>query len=308
MRALSQRCVAAWDRFLFQSCDPSILPVFRIGYAILILVQSSVNWLDAERWYTDQGVLRTATAQQILGPSAWSVLYLLPSTEWAVRGCLVLLMMHACLLLLGVYSRWQSAAIFVWLVSFQNRNPMLTDGEDTVFRLFAFAMIWLPLDAYWSIRPQSIRSQLIRSGASARPTLTSVVESAWAMRWVQFEVAAIYASTALCKLQGNTWHNGTATWYVSRMSDHYGRWIPSAWFDSFWVSASTTWGALLIELMLPIALWLRPTRKLAIVAGFGLHLGIEFSMNLFLFQWIMMLGLLMFIVPSEWRFRRTAIA
>jgi hypothetical protein len=117
-------------------------------------------------------------------------------------------------------------------------------------------------------------------------------------------MTAIYASAALSKFYGETWRDGTAMWYVSRMTDNYGRWIPSTYFDIGWVSASATWGALLVEALLPIALWFRPTRPLAILAGIGLHLSIELSMNLFLFQWIMMLGLMAFVVPSEWTRRR----
>ncbi len=61
-----------------------------------------------------------------------------------------------------------------------------------------------------------------------------------------------------------------------------------------------TWVVLVIEAALPIALWFRPTRKIAIVLGVLLHLGIELSMNLFLFEWIMILGLLTFIRTEEW--------
>jgi len=194
------------------------------------------------------------------------------------------------LMLFGVFSRVQAAAIFVWLVSFQNRNPLINDGEDTVFRIFAFMMIWLPLDAYWSVLRRSSES-VARARSHA---------SAWGLRLIQIEMAAIYASAAISKLSGETWQNGTAMWYVSRMTDNFGRLVPSVYFDHFWVSAGLTWGALFIEATLPVALWFRGTRKLAILAGVALHLGIELSMNLFLFEWVMMLGLLAFVVPSEW--------
>ena len=70
-----------------------------------------------------------------------------------------------------------------------------------------------------------------------------------------------------------------------------------------WFIRAATWSALAIEAALPILLWFRPTRRPAIVAGIGLHLAIEASMNLFLFEWIMILGLLSFVRPEEWRFR-----
>jgi hypothetical protein len=290
-------CRDAIDRFLFESPDPHIVPVLRIGFASIVLIHTAVLWPDAERWFTDSGVLQTSTAQNIVGTHGWSVLYWLPSNAITIRACLAAMGLSAVLMLLGVFSRFQSAAIWVWLVSFQNRNPFLNDGEDTVMRLFAFFLIWMPLDCGWSL----IRRR------SAINTSSNVSSTAWGLRLMQFEMAALYASTAICKWGGDTWHQGTATWYVARMGDNFGRWIPESWFDWPLFTMSTTWGALAIEAILPVALWFRWTRKWAILAGLALHLGIELSMNLFLFQWLMILGLLSFVVPSEWIGSRKAL-
>jgi len=291
-RAWKDRCIAASDRFLFEGCDPCIASLFRIGFSLLVLIQVAVVWKDAELWFSDAGVMSVGTAKLTTRPVGWSLFYLVPSTPLVIRGALVALLLHATLMLLGVFSRVQAAAIFVWLVSFQNRNPLINDGEDTVLRIFAFMMIWLPLDAYWSVLRRSSESV-----AKARS-----LSSGWGLRMIQIELVAIYASAATSKFAGETWQNGTAMWYVSRMNDNFGRLVPSIYFDQFWVSAGLTWGALFIEATLPVALWFRRTRKLAIVAGLALHLGIESSMNLFLFEWIMMLGLFTFVVPSEWGF------
>jgi len=295
MRTWCQALLDASDRFLFDSCDPRIVPVMRVGYAMLLLIHTAVAWADAGRWFSDDGVLRAETAQRILGPSGWSLLYLFPSTETVAQIGLTALFVHALLLLLGLWSRLQAAAIFVWLVSFQNRNPFINDGEDIVFRLIAFMMIWLPLDAYWSLGRR--RTKAMETSDLWIPDKSS----AWGLRLIQMEMTAIYASTAFCKLEGDTWHNGTALWYVSRMTDDFGRCIPSSWFDHPGLTAAATWSVLIVEFAMPVAFWFRATRKLAILAGVGLHLGIELSMNLFLFQWIMMLGLLAFVVPSEWK-------
>jgi hypothetical protein len=84
-------------------------------------------------------------------------------------------------------------------------------------------------------------------------------------------------------------------WYVSRMNDNYGRLIPSEWFDSHWMSQIGSYGTLVIEAFLPIGLWIPRLRWIAILLGVVLHLGIEMSMNLFLFEWVMILGLLSFV-------------
>lgn len=283
------RLSRVWDRFVFEGHDPRILPVLRIGFAFVLLVQTLVIWPDAGLWFSDQGILQVSTVKRMVSASCWSLFYVLPADEFTIQVCLGILAINAFLLLLGVFSRVQAAMIFLWLVSFQNRNPMIQDGEDTVFRFFAFVMIWLPLDHCWSV---------LSLVSSNRSSATS--SSSWALRLVQFEITAIYASTALCKIVGETWQNGTALWYVSRMTDNYGRVIPSVLFDNLYVSAFATWTALAIEFSLPIALWFKPTRKVAIIAGIALHIGIELTMNLFLFEWVMILGLLSFVNPSDW--------
>jgi hypothetical protein len=282
------------EHCLYRGCDPRIIPAMRIGFAILILVQVGVLWNDANYWFADTGVLTAESAKRIVGDGRWSLLFWLPSTELTARVGLGLMATHAILMLFGIASRVQALAIFVWLVSFQNRNTLIHDGEDAVFRIMAFLFIWLPLDRAWSCwNRSSVKSLDVTSGKA----------SAWGLRLIQIEMTAIYASTALCKIQGNTWWSGSAVWYVSKMRDNYGRLIPSEFFDLPWSSPLATWGTLLVECLLPIALWIRPLRNYAVLGGIALHLGIEISMNLFLFQWVMMLGLLAFVDLDRFPFR-----
>lgn len=289
MKRLLDRILGFWDWFLFESCDLRVVPILRIGFALMILIQALVVWGDAGYWYTDSGVMQSDTAKQIIGPGAWSILYLLPSDPWVAKIALAGVMVHSLLMIVGWYSRVQAAAIFVWLVSFQNRNPLINDGEDTVFRIFAFLLIWLPLDRYWSVRSGKAKSSSFDESTSQRD-----LSNGWALRLIQFQMVAIYASTALSKYEGETWRDGTAVWYVSRMTDNFGRWVSPTWFDWPWISTLATYGTLIVEGFLPLALWVPRLRWLAIFMGALLHLGIECSMNLFLFQWVMLLGLVSF--------------
>ncbi len=286
-----RRTISSWTQwFLFESCDPRIAVFLRIGFAVLLII-NTLSWLaDAKLWFTDEGVLSTKTAVLLSDGVRQSLLFWLPSTEPVVRTCLQICLVQSCLLLVGFWSRFQVACLFVWLVSFQHRNPLISDGEDTVFRWFAFLMIWMPLDYRWSF------SRWLANGKL--PNWNP--ETAWALRLIQLQMAVIYASAAWNKCFGITWQQGTALYYVSRMTDHYGR---AMWLDRLFetpgVVQALTWGALSIEMALPFTLWFRRTRLWAIVAGILLHLGIEITMNLFLFEWIMILGLLSFYEPSH---------
>lgn len=290
MIGIARNSLRRWDHFLFESCDPFLAPVLRIGFALLMVIQTLCVWPDAAYWYSNSGVLKSQTAEQILGPQAWSLMHRLDSEAWVAQLGLLCLMIHSGLMLLGCYSRFQVAAIFVWLVSFQNRNPLITDGEDTVFRILAFLLIWLPLDAKWSVTSM---------WDSKKAHRTPSAKDAWALRLIQFQMTVIYASSALCKIEGETWQNGSAVGYVSRMTDNFGRWISPEWFDWPWISPLATWGTLAIEAFLPFGLWIPKVRWLAIGLAALMHLGIEASMNLFLFQWVMLLGLVSFAGKSK---------
>ncbi len=274
-----------YDRFLFESCDPGMCPKVRIAVGTILIIYTLIWMLDAERWFTDTGVLQAATARELSGGQFKSVLFWLPSTDFVVQTCLLVLLVQSGLLLTGCWSQVQSAAIYVWLTSFQHRNPLICDGEDTVLRWLLFAMIFMPLDYRYSLL-RYLR-QLPKSAATSA--------DAWALRIVHIELTAIYLSTAISKFQGATWRDGSALYYVSRMTDTFGRfWLPDMLFETPWLVKLSTWSVLLVEFALPALLWIGRTRRLAVFLGIGLHLAIEYSMNLFLFEWIMITCLITF--------------
>ncbi len=135
----------------------------------------------------------------------------------------------------GIYSRLSSAFIFILLTSLQHRNPLICDGEDTVFRLFAFFLIMLPCKIRWPWASiDQIRCQLCHRNCGRCDCL-------------RFK-SLIYASNAWNKLQGETWQNGSALFQVSRMTDYFGRGIIPDWlFDLPWLLQICTWSVLLLE-------------------------------------------------------------
>ena len=300
MTQMGQRLRGMADRFLFESCDPSMASVLRIGFGLLLCIYSLMWWLDGSLWFSNQGVLQTNTAEFLGSHVRWSLFSWIPPTPAIVNACLLILMLQSGMLLVGFYSRVQAASIFFWLVSFQNRNPLILDGEDTVFRIFAFLFVFLPLDHRWSIHTRISRTG--NEDGTDRACSPASQEQAWALRLVQIQMTVIYFSATLCKLFGLTWQNGSAMFYVANACDYFGRFgVMEPLFELPWFIRLATWSALGIEAALPVLLWFRATRRPAIVAGIGLHLAIEASMNLFLFEWIMILGLLAFVRPKEWR-------
>lgn len=289
MKSLVGKATSLVDGLIFSACHPAWVPWLRMGFAVLASINALVWMRDGALWFSDEGVLTRASAIDVDRHQRWSLLFYLPNTPAVIQACLSLLLVNCALLLVGLWSRFQMACIFVWLASFQFRNPMLCDAEDTLLRCFAFYMIFLPLDCGWSLG-QVWRAQ------RGLPIPVVTRADTWAVCLMQFQMTVIYVSATWSKLWGSTWQDGTALYYVSHMPDHFGR-IPALMtlFDNIVLVKTLTWSVVAIEGLLPILLWFPRTRYWGVGLGFALHLGIELTMSLFLFQWLMMFGLLCFL-------------
>lgn len=313
MRKLIEKTGQAFDRFWFESGTLRTCVLLRICYALLLLVYATAWLVDGTRWFSDEGVMSAGTARELLEGPQWSLFFWVPATPELVHLCLCILMFNATCLLFGFFSRFQAICIFFWLVTFQHRNPIICDGEDTVFRVFAFFLIFLPLDAALSTSRVLIRRSPLAHVRwfrpwTAIPSGLGISDRAWALRLIQIQMALIYFSAAWCKALGDTWRDGTAIYYVFQMGDLFGRgWLPEAIMRSESLIRYSTWAVVIVEAALPVLLFIRPTRKAAVVLGILLHLTMEYSMHLFLFQWIMIVGLLSFVDPRWPRFRSAAI-
>src|SRR5262249_33870529 len=128
---------------------------------------------------------------------------------------------------------------FISLMSFQVRNPILNDGEDTLMRMLAFFLTWVPTGHCWSINSwlglrwpwTAADSAKDAAGTATNP----YVVSGWGLRLIQFEMTSMLLSSGLLKLSGDAWLNGTALYYVSRLDDFFGRFpVPDWAFDLPW--------------------------------------------------------------------------
>jgi len=255
---------SAWDRFFFAARDPRMCSVIRIGYSALLLINLVLWASHLELWFGDSGLLPSEAARHVAGVP--SLVAYLP-----VWMCMGLLMAHTIALAAGFYPRVQALFVLFWLTQFDNRNVAIIDGEDTVLRLFAFYLALCP-----------------------PPNAKDAVP--WALRLFQIQIAVIYLSSAIEKTWGHDWTNGHALYYTARLDDWFGKLPVPAFITD---STLPTYGVLAMEWLLPILLFVPRTRKWAVAVGIAFHLSIEWTMNLFLFHWIMILGLLSFLEYGE---------
>ncbi len=289
MRSLPLRlsaCYASFERFFFEVGDARICAVLRIGFGLLLIPYLWVLGLDLFVFFGENGVLPYEISTRVLDPDASSVLRWLAPGDGALSVCYVVFWLNAVLLLFGVGSRFQAFAVFFWLLAFQHRNALILDGEDVLARWIAFTLIWMPCGEHWSV--DAWRCRLKGIFPRERCLL--------GLKLLQVEMTLIYASTALLKLDGVEWLNGHAVIYAVQLTDLFGRFpLPAFFLQSAGCLMAVTWIVLCIECFLPWGLWFKETRKWAILLGVGLHLSLDYAMNLFLFQWFMILGLMSFL-------------
>jgi hypothetical protein len=287
---------ALWEHFFFHPADLSMCGLIRIGYSILLLVNVLVWYPNLQEWFGEQGFLPFAASREVVDSNTLTVFAWLPKTNLVLGCCYCVFIAQIVALLLGLFARLQAVSIFIWLVSFQHRNMLIFDAEDWVFRMLAFYMIFLPIGDYYSLSRYWKRRE--PAEVAQKPV--------WPLRLVQIQISIVYISTAWEKLNGQEWIDGIALYYVSRLDDTFGRFpIPSFLFQSLTAIKCMTWSVLVAECLIPIGLWFKETRRVALCVAVGFHLLTDYAMNLFLFHPIMLVGLLAFVDPDgQWRMLR----
>lgn len=286
----------ATREFFHVPVDARVVAALRIGYASLMLINVFCWWPDLGRWFSEKGVVTLAASRRMVDSWCLSVFQILPNTPLTLRIIYWVFVAQLIALLIGWRPRLQAVCCYVWLVSFQHRNSLLFEGEDTLFRIMGFLLICMPLDAAWSAQS--------RSSCRTGMNLPEKVDG-WSIRLLQLEMTMLYFSAAWSKLLGAPWRDGTALYYVARLDEYWGRFpLPSFLIETPWIIRALTWSTMGLEFAIPVLIWFTPTRRLALVLILSFHLACDYTMHLFLFHWIMLVGWMAFLKPDDFRWRR----
>lgn len=215
--------------------------------------------------------------------SRLNLFYWLGDSWWAVSGVMAAYLTASFGLMIGWRPRWMAAVIFLCLVSFTHRNPLAFTSGDTLLRLMAFFLIFTPSAAAWAVRPEGRTSGLI---------------SPLGFRLMQFQVCLVYFAGFLAKLQGPMWRDGTAVYVVQQLTE-FSRFPVPAFFHNELASKVLTWGTLGLEGLFPFLVFFGPTRPFILGAAALFHLGLEYSMNIQLFELTMLACLVLFLRGEE---------
>jgi predicted DCC family thiol-disulfide oxidoreductase YuxK len=295
---MMSRVVQGWERFWFAPAPTSTLALFRIGFALVVLAWALSLAPSLFAFFSEDGIL---PAQPDRGAASWGVLGVF-SSDAALTALYLAMVAGAVCLLVGFRSRLAALVVFVCIVSLNRRNPWVLNSGDLLLSVLAFYLMLAPSGAALSV-DRWLRN---RKGFWEFPE-----RSLWSLRLVQVQVSILYVAAVWAKLQGTTWNDGTAVSYAFRIEDLERFPVPDLVTGSLVLVNLLTFGTLAVELALGLLVWNRVLRPWVLLAGVGLHLGIDLAVRVGFFSYAVLVAYIAFIPPEtarEWilRLRRAA--
>jgi hypothetical protein len=264
----------------------------RIGFAILFLYDRFVSAGDYTFLFSNTtGVLPFWAGRD--SPSIdpdfdWTLLSLYPNSDAWFWTLFWIGQVQAVLLLLGIAPRLQLVGLMVSIVSFANHNALTRDCEDDMSRLWCFLLAFLPLhhfNIYDLLNNKKKQPQPQQQEEESWPI--------WPFRIWQIYVCLIYLGAGMGKFDGPYWWPaGLAIFHISHLENVYpGLWTPDVIFNRLLPLKLVCWSSLLFELVSPITIWIPGTLKTATLIGAVLlHVGIDVTMHMHIFEWLTLLG------------------
>ena len=295
----------------YLTIDGRSLGLFRIGLALLMLVDLARRFPHVRDFYTNAGVLPNHTV--LWRPQVnrlFSVFFpaSLGQEVWILFA--ICAVCYLCLLV-GWRTRVMQVVCFLLATSLHNRDIFTENwGSVAMGALMAWAL-FLPLDRRFSVDAllRSLRARRDEQPADLTPERLPPPDErpfvSLAILAVLVQLAVIYWFNFVHK-SGETWHDGTAIHYVlwqERIITTFGLWARE--HAPFAVWKALTHGTLVIESSAPFLI-LMPvyrdwTRAAAILGLTGLHVGIAVLVNVGVFSAAMIAYYPLLLTEGHWR-------
>lgn len=249
------------DRTAAVGLDPRSLACFRVGLALLVLVDLALRVPDVRAFYSDAGVLSRADLLEqywFLHDAAFSVYVGAGGSGW-VLALMTVQAVAALALLVGFRARTAAFACFVLVSGLQLRNLYVGEGYDALIRMFLLWASFAPTASCWSV------------DARGREPSSEPLHDVGSLA-VSGQVIVVYLATGYAKYQSIPWRSGEALWlhlhtdfFVTRM----GRWLGELPAVCAAITTTTMWAELLwpLAFLVPVA---RGPIRTAALAGMAL--------------------------------------
>ncbi len=283
-----------WNQFWFAPIASVPLGLFRLVFGALVLTSGLLLFPDRAVWFSERGLfpLKAMHLYNVFWFAPRLALLQHVQDERLLTLFFLIFLCGALCLLLGLWTRAAALVVFLGLNALHARDGAILNAGDALMRAMSFYLLLAPAGAACSL--DRLRRLLRGREPEVPPTVV-----AWPVRLMQIQVVLVYLCTALSKISGALWQNGTAIYYPLHLTQM--RRFPLPWVDGdhLWLINLLTHGTVVIEFALATLLWVPRLRLYVLAAGVLLHLGIEYSLNVPLFSFLMITSYLLFLTPTD---------
>ena len=271
--------------------DTRALAFLRIAVGCILLSDLLIRWGDVDWFLSHYGVYSATDAKALSSEWRFSLYWVLDSIWW-VHLLFVGNVIIALMLMLGMRTRLATVLAFLFLVSLQNRNPVLLQGGDNLLLLLVFWGLFLP----WGERI-SVDAAMTKQSVTAHQYvgIGSVA--------LLIQVLSVYFFSAFLK-NGAEWTVDGSAIYYALHNDQVAHLLAPYWRDWHAVTVPLTHYVWWLELLGPIIAlspWFNHwARGLAAFCFITLEIGFLFNLNVGLFPFISMASLLVLVPTPVW--------
>ncbi|MGP4993215.1 HTTM domain-containing protein [Glutamicibacter ardleyensis] len=186
--------------------------------------------------------------------------------------------------IVGWKTRIVTPLFFIFYTAINAQNTPISDGGNYFIRIMLIYLIFADLSKRWSLDAWLNK----RKGKTKREFEAVTVLHNLALCLVVAQLCIVYFEAGLYKVQGKLWQNGTAMYYPIN-SEAYGvfPWLSELLSSNSWIVALITYITVIAQIAFPFMLFHKISRRIALIAILGMHIGIAVVMGLPFFSGIM---------------------
>ena len=268
--------------------DSRSLAAFRMGLALVVLIDLFDRAGDLTLFYTNEGVYPLEAFEATYTYYNSYSLHALSGSPTFIAFLFVVAGLVAFAMLIGYHSRLAAALSFLLLYSLQARNPAVLNGGDLLFRVLLFLSVLVPLGERWSL-------DALRRG-SARTEIASIGTVV-----VLLQPVIVFTANAILKHEGELWYAGDAL-ELALQNDAMRRGLGTIIVDypTLLTLLNYGWIVLLAGSTVFLLLATGRLRGLAALAYLTAFVGMFSAMAVGMFPMILMSAIMPFVTAPVW--------
>ncbi|WP_105567532.1 HTTM domain-containing protein [Microbacterium halophytorum] len=308
------RIAGVWDRLMHWLLDEHRasygVAVMRMGFGamtialiLMFLPDMSYSFGEGSRW--GEVYYRTSRVDDYAWPI--SDLFSRQDSDAVTLVKVAVLLAVAVAYMVGWRMRIISPLFVVVLLGFASTNPQLfATGHHQTLRVMLIFLLLADTSRVWSLDARRRRLKGEPPALGFRdirlPRWVPVLANNVAVILVGAQLCIIYVSSALWKLQGPMWHDGTAVYYTLRLQElALLPWLNDLIWPLTPLVIVATYAAVYGQLLFPLMLLNRWTRIVGLVVVTGMHFAIGILLALPWFSLVMIFSDMIFIRTVSWR-------